>query len=274
MSDDFGTVNLGRGERAREVEVLRAHYRQHRETLSKLIADAPTEHLAAEYRRLIQEIDASMLKIDELEGRASGPSPAAPVHRPKTEPGMRPLVGTPQAAEEEPYPYTQSDGESRSRLILIVVVAIVALALIGWLIWRASSDRNAPETIVDQTTDTATTTIAEEAPITPAPVADATLAVTPPAVDYGTIAKGTRATRQFEVANNSEQPVTIQVARSVCRCLYYEYSELVPPKAKETITVTVDGAKAKSGPLRETIKITGRRDPTLATSFDVIATIR
>ena len=282
MSDDFGTVNLGRGERAREIEVLRAHYRRHRETLQKLVADAPTEHLAAEYRRLIQDVDASLLKLDELEGRGSGAVPAAaaaagaPSRKP--EPGMRPLVTTAEAAEDE-YPYTQSDSESRSRLILIVVAAFVALAAIGWLIWRASSDRKEPaavDTVVEQTTTdtTAPATIVEEPPVTPVPPASAVLAITPPAADYGTIAKGTRATRQFEVANNSDQPVTIQVARSACRCLYYEYVDLIPPKAKETITVTIDGAKASAGALRESVKVTGKRDPTIATSFDVIATIR
>ena len=57
MSDDFGTINVSRGERAREIEVLRQHYRQHREALVRMTSDAPTEHLAAEYQRLIVEID-------------------------------------------------------------------------------------------------------------------------------------------------------------------------------------------------------------------------
>ena len=63
-------------------------------------------------------------------------------------------------------------------------------------------------------------------------------------------------------------------ARSACRCLYYEYVELVPPKGKETITVTVDGARAPAGALRETVKVTAKNDPAVATSFDVIATVR
>jgi hypothetical protein len=48
----------------------------------------------------------------------------------------------------------------------------------------------------------------------------------------------------------------------------------VPPKAKDSITVTVDGGKAKAGTLRETIKVTSKADAATGTSFDVIATVR
>jgi len=258
MSDDFGTVSVNRAERAREIEVLRQQYRRHREELAKLIADAPTEHLASEYRGLIAEIDASVAKLGELEGRASG----------ATEPGMRPLVTTPQIGDDE------IRSGSGLRLALILIAAFVAFALIGWLIWRASSDREPAGAVVEQPpATTAPATVTEDATIAPVATAE-TLTVTPRSADYGTIRKGTRATRQFEVANSSEQPATVQVARSACRCLYYEYVELVPPKGKETITVTVDGARAPAGPLRETVKVTAKNDPAVATSFDVIATIR
>lgn len=274
MSDDFGTVNVTRGERAREIEVLRAHYRRHREMLEKLIADAPTEHLATEYRALIHDIDSSLVKLDEIEGRGSGTLPVPPP-RAKTDAGTRPLVTTPAADDAETYDYTQSDSDSRSRLFLIVGAALVALAAIGWLIWRASSDRSKPGTVVEQTTDTVATTIAEDTGGTIAPATPpSSLAVAPAGIDFGTILKGTRATRQVEVSNNGDQPVTIEVARSACRCLYYEYNGLIPPKAKETVTMTVDGAKAKAGPLRESIKISAKSDPTIATTVDLTATIR
>jgi len=272
MSDDFGTVNVNRAERAREIDVLRQHYRRHRETIGKLIADAPTEHLASEYRHLIAEIDASLLKLDELEGRGSGAAPAAEP-RLKTEPGMRPLVTTP-AGVDEPAAYDdEAQRDSRSRLALIVVAAVIALALIGWLIWRASSDRDKPGAVAGQPSTAAPSTVSEEPPVTPAPPA-ATISVTPKSADYGTIRKGTRATRQFEVINDSDQPVTVQVARSACRCLFYEYVELVPPKGREGITVTIDGARAPAGTLRETVRVTGKKDPSIATSFELTATIR
>ena len=48
----------------------------------------------------------------------------------------------------------------------------------------------------------------------PLPVAPA-LTIDPRAHDYGTIRKGTRAVRQFEVMNHGDQPVTIDVERFV-----------------------------------------------------------
>ena len=258
MSDDFGTVNVSRAERAREIEAIRQRYARHREALQRLAADAPNEHLATEYRRVMGEIDAALLKVNDLE--------------PGGDLGMRPIVNTaPVIDDDEPR------SGSGSRVALIAVAALIALGAIGWLIWKASSDRAEPGAIVEQTTTTETTTTAAPATVveeTPLPAADSVLTATPPSHDYGTIRKGTRATRQFEIANSSDQPVSVQVARSACRCLFYEYAEVVPPKGKETITVTVDGARAKAGALNETVKVTGRKDPSLATSFDVTANIQ
>lgn len=297
MSDDFGTVNVSRVERAREIEVMRQQYRHHREALSRLVSDAPTEHLASEYQRMIREIDTALGKLDELEslGGSTPPPVPPPAHEPaqvhgdpmrlKTEPGMRPLVTTPPVEDTGQYDATMvggpdTDSESRSRLALIIAAAIVALALIGWLIWRASRDRGAAatttSTVVEEPAETTTTTRAEEgtiAPMAPPPAA-AVLVASPQSADYGTIRKGTRATRQFEVRNNSDEPVTVEVARSACRCLYYEYQSVVPPKGKETVTVTVDGARAKSGALRETVNVRVKANPSVATSFDVIATVQ
>src|ERR1043166_8514036 len=81
MSDDFGTVNVSRADRAREIDEMRQQFRRHRESLQQLAADAPTERFASEYNRLIAEIDAAMAKVDELE------------------PGMRPLVPPPRTLD-------------------------------------------------------------------------------------------------------------------------------------------------------------------------------
>ncbi|HWW61914.1 MAG TPA: DUF1573 domain-containing protein [Thermoanaerobaculia bacterium] len=259
MSDDFSTVSSKRGERAREIELLRQQYRKHREALVAMIAEAPSEHLATEYQKLIREIDVAMGKIDELEGR----SPAA-----------RPLVPPPAAAEEPEYVLDEEPpaNGSRSRVAMIVGAGLIVLAIIVYLIWRASSDRPG-----DVAATTTTAPITEStAPVTPAAVPEVVklLTVAPTSADYGTIRKGTRATRQFEVTNNSEEPVSIQVGRSQCRCLYYEHAEAVAPKGKETITVTIDGARAKAGALAETLKVSSKKDPTNATTFEVRATIR
>jgi hypothetical protein len=267
MSDEFQTVSA---KSSRDVEALRTRYRRHRDALMSLVADAPTELIAADYRRVIADIDISLAKLDMLDGGAVPP-------RLKTEPGMRPLVTT-RPADEDPTvnEYATAGGDARSRLLLIAVAAVIALAAIGWLIWKAA-DRPERGTVVEETATNATATIAEEdgpaattAPVRPERV----LAVTPDSVDYGIIRKGTRATRQYEVANNSDEPVSIQVARSTCRCLYYEHAPVVPPKGKESLTVTIDGAKAQAGPLLESIRVTSKADPSIVTTFDVTATVR
>jgi len=270
MSDDFGTVNVRRGERAREIEMLRQHYRVHRETLAKLLSEAPTEHLASEYQRLIGDIDSSIAKVDEIEGHAPAAAAAAP---PPPLATHRPLVTPPSPVEPAAY---AADG-SNARLLLIVVAGIVVLAIIGYLIYRASGDRHP---VITETTGTTTTTASTIEPVTPAPgtvapvASSASLGIAPAILDYGTIRKGTRATRQVEVTNNSAEPMKIKVARSQCKCLYYEYKDTVAPKAKETITVTVDGAKAKAGTLTETIGLSSAKDPSVNGSFQVSATIK
>ena len=279
MPDEFETVSTSREQRSREIEVMRAHYRRHREALKKMAADAPTDSLAQEYQRLVMSIDGSLAKLDELEG-------VAPASRLKSEPGLKPLV-QPIAEPVEDLESTQVDYEppegtpvSNTRLALIVGAGVLVLALIGWLIWRASSDRSG-DAAATPTTIAETVPVTETVPAEPGtvePAADASpaqvLSITPPAHDYGTIRKGTRATRQYEVVNSGDAPVAIVVARSACRCLYYEHRPTVPAKGRESITVTIDGARAKAGALAETVKVSAKDDPKVVTSFDVTATIQ
>jgi hypothetical protein len=254
MSDDFGTISA---KRTKDVDGVRAHYKRHRDTLTNLVNDAPTELIAADYRRVIADIDIALAKLDSLDGG----------------PGMRPLV-TPEPFDDEATvsEYVTEGSDAKSRLVLIVVAAVIALGAIGWLIWRAS-DKSERPAVVEQPAPT-TTTIAEEAPVAPAPAPARILSVTPDSIDYGELRKGTRATRQYEISNRSDEPLTIQLSRSACRCLYYEHAPVIPPKGKETVTVTIDGAKAKAGPLLETVKVTSKSDPTVLTTFDVTATVR
>lgn len=254
-SNEFGTVNVRRGDRTREIEVLRQRYSRHRETLANLSDDAPSDQLAAEYARLIREIDTAVGKLGELEGRR--PSDTQPGTRPLvTPPGMiMPDAGEPTAA-----------GTALPRVALIIGAGVIVLILIGWLMWRASGDRPVVKPV--PVTET------HPAPVTPAPRPKvASLKIDPPTRDYGTIRKGTRAVRQFQLTNNTDQPVMLDVARSSCRCLYYEY-RAVPPHGKETLTVTIDGAKAKRGALHETIAVSSKKDPAVTGNLDVTATIR
>lgn len=254
-SDDYGTVNARRGDRTREIEILRQHYRRHRESLQALVDDAPSEQLAAGYQRLIRELDSSLMKLDELEGRGVSaplvPPPNAGYDEDDTHVDYRP----PAARAAKPW------------VIAAIAAAVVVLGAIFWF-WQGSGDDAAPA-IVEETTTTAPAATATEPPPVAAP-----LAIAPASHDFGTIRKGTRATRQYEIANNSGEPVTIEVARSACRCLYYEHAPVVPPRAKESLTVTVDGAKAKGGALAESIRVSARGNAAAATTFDVTATIQ
>ncbi len=288
-SDDFGTINARRGERAREIEVMRQHYRQHRDALQRMSADAPTEHLASEYQRLIVEIDRSLVKLEELEGKTAMPPTAPPAHEPakphgdplaaqrrSTHPAMRGLDH--ELAEPPAIPPAEGMDEERSRLPLIIGAAVVALALIAWLIWRASDRPVVEEQPVAVATATDTvepgTDVADDT-ISPAGAPIPTeIVASPDTHDFGVIRKGTRATRQYEISNTTDEPVSIVVARSACRCLYYEHAPVIPPKAKETLTVTIDGGKAKAGELREAVKISKKGDPGVTASVEVNATIQ
>ncbi len=283
MSEDFGTVNVRRGDRAREIEALRQRYRNHREMLSRLAADAPNEQLAGEYQRLCVSIDSSMRKLEELEHRPSssalpGTVPSLPDTR-RNSAGTQPLVNSPDAGDSfDPM----EDGTlvspgATSRVLLIVIVGVVLLGLIGWLIWRASSDRKGPAAIIERSS---TTGVVPEATasqdVTPVVEQEspAGLKVKPATADYGTIRKGTRAVRQFEVTNVSDTPLTLVVSRSTCRCLYYDYHAKVAAKGHETITVTVDGARAKAGTLEEQVTVRTKENAAIGATLVIHALIK
>ena len=270
-SNEFGTVNVRRGDRTREIDLVRQRYNRHRETLYALAADAPTEHLATEYARLIREIDAAIGKLGELEGkRPADTQPMPAMKTAATEPGSRPLV-TPPGMIMPDSPEPDAPAAAMPRVAMIIAAGVLVLVLIGWLMWRASGERPSAAPSTQTTASTAT----HAAPVTPAPKpALPALKIEPATQDYGTIRKGTRAVRQFAVTNNGNAPISLQVARSTCRCLYYDYANSVAPHTKETVTVTIDGAKAKRGALHETVAVSSKSDPNVTGNIDVTATIR
>ena len=279
MSDDFGTVTTKSGDRSREIARLREHYKNHRDALSGLSGDSPSDHLATEYQRLIAEIDAAVRKLDELEGKAPL-TPATlnvdtnPMLRPKTRPGATAPGNRPLMRTEEPMVAAPGAANPQSRMALILGAGLVVILGIAGLIWYASSGKrpapNATTTIVEQPVATTNTTPPTISPASP----PSAVKITPTLADYGTIRKGTRAVRQFEVVNNSASPIELQVARSQCRCLFYDYKSKLVGGGKETITVTIDGARAKQGELREDVQISAKNDPSITSTFTVQATIR
>src|SRR5579872_557267 len=190
MSEEFGTVNLKR-EDSREIDMLRRHYRAHRDTLGRLVGDSPSAVLAAEYQRLIGEIDNALLKLDELEGRKPPVNTDTNPAMRTTGPGTRPLVRTGEGGPMATEPL-ESAPNARSRIAIIVVAAVIVLAIIGWLIWRASSERAQSVPIVEQPITNTTTNAAVPPPaVTPAPAVPLAFTVTPAAADYGVIRRGT-----------------------------------------------------------------------------------
>jgi Protein of unknown function (DUF1573) len=284
MADDFGTVNVKRGDRAREIEVLRQHYKAHRETLTQMVPDAPTEQLAGEYRRLVASIDDSIRKLDEMEGRGAAAAATGfnETQKMDTAPGNRPLVSPEPVVDHGIASYdgpVDRPSGNGSRVLLMLVIGLVVLGVIGWLIWRASSDHKAASStqVVEQpaaatNADTTTAPAVATAPVVP----ESSIKIAPAVADYGVIRKGTRAVRQFEITNTTTTPLSITVARSTCRCLYYEYDtkRKLPAKGKEALTVTVDGAKAKAGALEEKVAVSSKDDPKATGVIGVRAVIK
>src|SRR5438128_8712124 len=123
-----------------------------------------------------------------------------------------------------------------------------------------------------------TTAPVTTAPVTPTPAAAArgALKVTPVLADYGVVRKGTRAVRQFDAVNGGTAPVIIDVARSACHCLIYDYNgkTAIAPGARETITVTVDGAKAKAGALDEQVAVKEKKSGAVLATLVVRAVVK
>lgn len=263
MSDDFGTVNIKPGGREREFEALRQ-----------------------QFQRLRNDVDAALRRLDEMSALSAGGG-TSPGTRPLVTPIAEPVTDHGAGSWNPPERLSEPDaaGGGSSRALLMVVIGAIVLAAIGYLIWRASSDRKAKAApqVIEQPATTPAADTADTAP--PAPAAATTPAqaaagggtsirITPAVADYGTIRKGTRAVRQFEVANATNAPITIQVARSACRCLYYDYNAKLAPKKKETITVTVDGARAKAGALSEDVAVSSKDDPSATGTLGVRAVIQ
>jgi hypothetical protein len=290
--DEFNTINVGRQQMARELELLRQRYLGHRETLVRLEADAPSEELAARYRALQQEIDDAVHKLGELASGepavkrtqpASGRIPAmvAPVaaatasaatpSTPSTTSSIadRPLHTSTRTSTPSSTPEPIVEPEDKKRLIYIVTAAALMLMILALLIWR--SRRNDGATPVVEETPAAAVT-ATEAPVES--VADSgVLSVNPASHDFGTIRKGTRAVRQFRVENSSDQPVAVSIDRSTCRCLWFDFDSSIPAKSSSILAITVDGAKAKAGALEETVTIKNKGDADDSTTIRLMAKI-
>jgi hypothetical protein len=261
MSDEWNTVNIrpGKGGVLREIDLLRRRYADHRSTLERLAADAPTEHLARRYRQLIGELEGSMARIEELEMGGPDDLNAEPLDD----------NNPPWHEPEESAPPLEEPPRRGLSTVLVVLAALFIIGVIGLFAWnwiRGEGDPASRAAIVEPSDGEP---MIEPDPVTP----EAALSANPDQQSYGDLRRGTRAVRQFEIANHTDQTLPISVLRSDCRCLWFEYADTIPPRGTTTLTVTVDGAKAPAGTLRETVQIVTKTDPPETIAVEVVAEI-
>ena len=277
MSEDWNSGGTGR-RRGRELSALRERYAQHRQTISRLAADAPTEHMAAIYERVTADIDSAVRKLDELEQGAAPPI-AVPVAPPLAEPhpvhpariGAEDRIDTRewQTVGGDVYQEPVARGGG-ARKAAIALIALAALAVLGWFAWSATrgEDDDAAPVVVEETT-----TVPAEAEPTPE-VVESPISATPATYDFGTVAKGTRKAGRFQLVNNTDEAIPIAVSRSQCRCLWFQHPQILPPNATATLTITVDGARAKSGTLSEVVTVSSKENATTSADIEITAAVQ
>lgn len=280
MADEWNSpVGGQRRPPNRELAALRAKYIHHRDTLSKLSADAPTGHMAKVYERVTAEIDSAIRKLDDLDRGDDGAlampldavaEPVKPVH-----PAM---IGADDRIENREWdpqgadvysPSVQGDQTGLKKLIL-ALVAIAAIALLGFFAWSATKNgEDSPAVVEESGADL------EPAPESEPVIAEAgPLTITPASFDFGTVEKGTRKSGRFQIANNTDSALPVAVSRSECRCLWFQHPQIIPPNTTASLTVTVDAARAKSGKVEELVTVSSKDDSAVTADVEVTAAIQ
>lgn len=281
MSDDWSTVSVKREQMKRELDALREHYLEHRATIDRLAGDAPTQHLAARYQELRAEIDAALAKLVELEGGSQRPvAPSVPPVVPPRQPSaaVPPPPKRWDEIEEPEAPRAQStvpdevhDEPSAARTFVILLLGFLIIAVLVFFGWRYLSGKPAEDAgPVDTVTAEETTT---EEPVVAEQAAPAPLTMQPAEIDFGTVKKGSRVVRRFELVNNSDAPLVVKVERSACRCLWFDYADTIPPRGSTALTVTVDGARAQAGRLQEVVQVSSTSGEDISAAAEVRAVI-
>jgi hypothetical protein len=264
------------GDRAvdREVERLKSVYRQHADALAKLAASSPTKMLARKYSDLIGDINRSILSLEDPETAASRktyeqpvePSPAQP---PPVHSARRSVSDVQLRTEPGRYvPGAEPAPSAIGRIALILGMAIVVISLLAFFVWKFAGEPRTEHRVDEVTSDV---TEPATSPVT-APLPE--LRVAPEAQDYGVVYRGTRVAKSFDVSNTSDRDITIEVERSDCRCLWFDYPKLVPAGGSVSLTVAVDAGLAEPGLLSEAVVISMNEPPRQTAEVLVTAEIR
>lgn len=275
----------------REVDRLRGVYRDHAETLSRLASTSPSKQLARRYQELIADINKAIVGLDDVDHdaaeRRSGERPALPPEEARPEPTPRAPEAL-RAAEQHPEPErpvlstysaaapAEGDDGTVMRVALIIGLAIVLLGVLALFVWKFSGARPAPtETAA---TETAVAPPPKEEPVTPAPEPKpepkSLLGVSPQQHDFGSVAKGASAVRTFEITNRGKSPLTLEISRSKCRCLWYDPPKSLPPGGRGTLTIRVDGSRAPAGILTESVEISAKGKSDASAVIEITADVK
>lgn len=279
MAEDWNSPGGSRNRPPnRELASLRARYIRHRDTLSKLTADAPTAHMEQLYDRVTAEIDSAIQKLDELD-KGEGGAAALPLAS-SDEPGkpLHPaMIGAEGGIENREWqtggadvysPAVQPD-QSGLRKGILALIAVAVIALLGFFAWSISRPDDDAPTVVEES-DTAGEAAPEPTPAT----VEAPLAISPQSFDYGSVARGTRKSGRFQIANNTDSPIQLAVSRSLCRCLWFQHPQILPPNSTATLTITVDGGRAKTASVNEIVTVSSKEDSSITADVEVNAAIQ
>ncbi len=276
-NDDWSDREIDDGGAAveREIDRLKRVYQEHSTQLAKLASSAPTKVLARKYHDLIGDINRSILGLEDpsaIADRATHERPAPP----STPSRPAPSVASEVRLRTEPgthAPDLDSGDSAFGRIALILGMAIVVIALLAFFVWKYGGEPRSDKAPAVQAIEDSTAPGAEQPSAATTPPRPA-LQATPEAQDFGVIYKGTRVAKSFDVTNNTDRNVTIQLERSKCRCLWFEYDGAIPAGGSVTVSVSVDGGRVEPGLLSEAIVITTRDAPRVATEVQITADIR
>lgn len=287
-------------ESRRELENLKQRYQEHRRSVRHLLQTAPDERLAAKYEETLTELQRAVDQLDRIDRQ----TPPERSERPPNEqfdpnrtrsikPGAIP-VGNETVSikpksrfdeaelsaggrswndplvkdETEPAPAESVRSGSGSGLPWVVGIIILLAVAIG--IYLAWPEGDATEPPSDEA-GIAEEQVAETVEEPPAPRA---LGVEPASYDYGVIPKGTRSVHRFTLANRTDAAMNISVSRSDCRCLWYDYPGEIPAGGSVELAITVDGARAETGALAETVTVSSESSTDAVAEISLTAEIQ
>lgn len=281
----------------RELENLRQRYHEHRRSVRHLLQTAPDERLATRYEATLTELQKSIDQLDRIDRESPAEPEQAPFDpnetrsiRPAAAPAAADKLSTrpgapldevdidtrnrgwnqPVVKDETVEPdSTGSAGVRKGSVLAWIagIVILIVLVLAAIMYWPEGGEDA-------EDADAATATLVEESPAEEPPAPPSALSVEPENYDYGIIRKGTRSVHRFTMQNRTDQVLPISISRSECRCLWYDHPPEIPAGESAEVAITVDGARADTGVLNETVVLSSEAEPDAKAEIELTAQIR